>query len=519
MDTTDRIIQLLASDEGEIAIAAALVLGRLRPVESRVVSALRRALHEAPASSRAYILDALASTGDPGVLEDVMDALLSGENGSEQAIRILRGFGAQTLTRVEKIHEGRKGWLGGAWIKVVAGIPRIDAVRMLCDKLPHCNWEQARATSLFIRENWEIYPEDARSHIRERIDGFLSDAAALPPHGVVTCLKLRATVGAPLSAADVAAWCGSDRDASIRRHALEILADTPLNPSEEETVRKALFSALADGIHRDVNNAALDAATCHGALTFRVDQLEDLLTRRNLEVAAFAMDALARVAPRRALRRLPPFLMASHPRQRTAAMNALLRVQGGPSVILGALTGDAPEPRRRELADNLLRCGARFTPGVLGAWRRRWADRVLSEGRYERALLDLLAGTDHAGFNAYLSRRTKTLFAAGRFEDVIAILQPLVRWRYADPDNRLWLALANVEAADEASPADPRFQRGLSLLRSLLRVSDYPLARRLGRAPLSARRRAALASQLASCGPAAARLGQDTDTRLGKNSP
>ncbi len=517
MDTTDRIIRMLSSEKGEIAIAAALVLGRLRPIEGRVVEALRDALRQAPAATRSYFLDALAATGDACVLEEMVEALLSGENGSEQAIRILRRFGGKTLTHVARIHEGRNGWLGGAWIKVVAGIPRTDAVRMLFDKLPCCNWEQARATSLFIRENWEIYPEAAKTLARKRIAEFLAEPSRLPPHGLVTCLKLRGVVGDPLDAKEVAAWCGPDQESSVRRHALEILAETPVRESDEKAVRNALFSALADGIHREINMAALDVAGEPGAPAFDAEQLEDLLNRKNLEVTAFAMDALARVAPRIALRRLPDFLMAPHPKQRIAAMEALLSVPSGPSVVLAALTGSAPEPRRRELAENLLRSGVPFSPAVMGAWRRRWADQVLSEGRYERALLELLARTDSGGFNAYLLRRAKTLFAEGRFDDVIAILQPLVRWRHADPDNRLWLALANLEAADEASPADPRFQRGLSLIRSLRRVSDFSLGRRLGRAPLSPGRRAALATLLASYGPAATLLARELRKKPSKD--
>ena len=509
MDTTDRIIRMLDSEEGEIAIAAALVLGRLRPVEQRVVEALRGALRRAPASARSYFLDALAATQDACVLEDVVNSLLAGENGSEQAIRILRRFGAKTLAHVTRIHEGHEGWLGGAWIKVVAGIPQRDAIRMLFDKLPHCNWEQARATSLFIRENWEIYPEPAKALARRRVKEFLATPKRLPPHALVTCLKLRRPVGDPLDATEIAAWCGPGQESSVRRHALEILAETPLSPPDEEVVRHALFSALADGIHREINTAALHVATGASAPAFRVEQLEELLGRKNLSVAAFAMDEMARIAPRVALRRLPDFLMAPHPRQRIAAMEALLGIQGGPSAVLAALTGDAPEPRRRELAENLLRSGVRFSPAVMGAWRRRWTDQVLSEGRYERAVLEVLARTDSGGFNAYLRRRAKTLFAAGRFHDVIAILQPLVRWRHADPANRLWLALANIEAAGEPSPADPRFQRGLSLIRSLRRVTDFPLAHELGRAPLSGTRRASLASVLASYGPAATLLARE----------
>ncbi|MCA9323368.1 MAG: hypothetical protein KDB53_21700 [Planctomycetes bacterium] len=503
MDTIDAIIGLLNGEDGELQNAAALVLGRLRPVEPRVLNALRAALDRSEPASRPYIIDAMASTGLPEVLPDLLDQLQIRGSLSEQAVHLVRGFGTQALPALKAALEGEAGWPSGAWLKAVTGIGHLDAIRLVVERLPHTDWNDARATSIFLLENLDIYPEDALQYLREQITRMLDDGdAGQNPNALITALRLIKPLGLTISTERVLHFTSADYPPPVRRHALLVFDREKPSPAELGLVRDALLELLFERDEVNVVTPALELLGNWCDQPMSQAELERLTTSSWFSVVEFACFELARHYGAPAIPAIAVYLESGTPRLRILAAEALMHIPEAADLLLDAMTGPMAPPWRQDFAERMA-AGRKEWPGRrLVAMRREYLAMARREGRYDRPVLEFLTRHDRRSFSNWLARRCWAMLRADRADEVIAVLQPIVRWRHATEDVRMLLALANLEATSHLVPSDARFARGVELLASLLRVPHFDLATRLAEDWTFAPERAeALRAALRSRGP------------------
>ena len=506
MGALESLIRMLRSTDRELVCAAALVLGRLRPVEDRVVLALRRALPVADPATLSYFLDALAATRSPTIVQDVLPFLDTGGSIVEQAIRILHQLGRPAFTAMHRAHEGVQGFRSGAWIKAIAGIPVTGAVRMLMERLPEVDWEQARAISIFVTENFARYPAGAKESIRAEVRRILGDRdrSAYGANAVVTAIRLAGALPLGITDRRIAARLDPAEPPQVRRHALTTLGLRRPSARSRAALLPRLTPLLCERDEPNILAPLLELFEAWQAPALEPDLAMSLLGHRCEGVSALAVRSLAGHQDAAIIDALAAFLGVRSPRLRIAAARSLAASKAGRARLVRALFDEESElPGRTDLAIELSRIEGLLPEALVRRLTKGYVEAMVEGRRYDRTVLEFLVGQDRESFNRRLARAAGRLHAEGRSREAIRILQPLVRWRHADEEVRILLAAANLAVAATTRPDDPEFGRGVGLLVSLMHLQPARLAARLrAHLRLPADRLPALKEALTASGPA-----------------
>ncbi len=481
-DTTRKIIAMLADDDAETRCAAAMVLARLRPLDDEAVTALREGLRTAPLHARSYFLDALAATEDPRVVPDVIDVLDGRGSVVDMAIGVARRFGATALAEIARRHEGVEGWLNGAYIKAVAGIHRDEAARMLIDRLPATDWDQARATSMFFNEHFERYPEAAKAYVRATLRRYLEEEELELP-ALITCLNLVRNLREEVDREVLMRIAEEAESPSTRRHAYMAMEALPPDLARLDDHRKRLHRLLDEAEDDDHGRPIVDVLAAWDEPPPGRDELIELASRSGRCARDYAFQELARLHPDEAGPILEAELAAADQDRSRAALAALSGLKDGLERLLRAFAATDDPRLRGRLGQALVEGEVVIDEATLESLRGRFADSVRSARDFDSGLLHLLGSRDREGLNAYLVRRAAALIASGAPEGAIALLQPLVRHRHGNEETRFVLALANLRASRDLRRLDePYTRRCIDILSPLARTPGHDLAPRLDQA-------------------------------------
>lgn len=480
-DTIEKIIGMLGDHDPETRCAAAMVLARLRPLDDRAVEALRRGMKKAPLHARSYFLDALAATRDPRVIPDVIDMLESKGSVTDMAIGVSRTFGTKALDEIERRHEGVAGWINGAYIKAVAGIHCAKAARMLIDRLPAADWEQARATSMFFNEHFHRYPETGKAYVRKKLHRYLEkDAATLEFQVVITCLNLTRQFREPIDR-DVLLRLAEEADTpSLRRHALGALEVLTPDLDRLDEHRRRLHELLDRAEGDEFGRPVVDVLAAWDEPQPALEELLELASRPGRVATDYAFQELARLYGDEAAPVLERELATGDRYRREAALAALCGIKDGLGRILRVFGSVADRELRRNLSEALIAGQIDIDAEAAAGLRTAYSDSATGEHDYDAALLHLLGARDREGLNDHLLAQARTAIASGEPERAIVLLQPLVRHRHAGAEARFVLALANLKASRDLRRLDePRTKRTIDILAPLARTPGFDLAGRL----------------------------------------
>ncbi len=456
-----------------------MILGSIRPMEERVIEALRSGMRRAPTHAKSYFLDALLKTKDRRVLPDVVALLHEIGSISDQAVSVVRKFGGPALQAIEDCHQGQKNWHNGAFIKAVAGIHQLKAVRMLIERLPYTTWEEARGTSLFIAEHFDRYPKSAQKYLEKSMRAMIENPPPdLPGYCLITCLKMVHRLGFQVDP-DMLLTHGESSDIpSVRRHALVALEVQEPDPKQINHFRERLYTLLGHD-NRDVSLPSLHVLRIWTKPTVPAAKLRDLAALERPNLKEFAFQELSRRKDRKLVTILRDHL--GHPLRRVRGFSSqiLMAQKNGPETVLEFFKKEATPEVRRELADVMAQSKVNFPDSEIKAMRRKLALGFTQE-TIDHALLHYLGAKDREGLNAYLIRRSKKLIKDGEILIAINSLQPLVRFRHGNHDARFLLALANFHLAEDTQDdKDRRYQRCIDILSPLSRAHGIDLANKI----------------------------------------
>ncbi|MEE9395052.1 MAG: hypothetical protein V3W41_21395 [Planctomycetota bacterium] len=516
-----QILRLLNSGDHELRSAAALVLGRLRPVSPATLDALQVHLSSAARSEASYFIDALGASNDPSILPSILGFLEEPGSLAEQVVNVLREFALDALPAIRDRHRDEKGWRSGGYIKALAGIPHHESLAMLFDRLADCTWEQARAMSVCLLENLPKMPEELRNYACERVGAELTRQRTLGSeaceHVVITSLRLLECVPSASTLEGALFFTTPEQAAGVRKHALKALCFLSLSREEVSRLREQVLPYLQESGVDSIIRPSLSALAAHDNTGLDADCLRELLKSEHFLVAEFALGALAQQLGAGAIPDLEEHLYSRHSRLRQLSIWRLSDLPEGADILMEAMGQRRSRYLPSEIAElaNLSRdtlTAARFE-AVLGAYVESQAKEP---DRGESPPLVFLARHDPEQLNESLSALAIQYLRERNFSFVIALLQPLVRLRLSDHENRLNLALANLAAAESNFALEnSHFRRCIDILAPLARTTGYTLASHLeSSGALSSQSRFALVHHLTGKGPAERREAQILASRL-----
>lgn len=512
MGDVDTIVKLLGSEAIEKRIAAAIVLGELKPKAAGVAQALARALETDIPLFRRHVLDALARVGAERALDQVIPLLSAHDDDVRRAaIRAVASAGESALpklrARLKTAPESERRALDAA----LAEVGGKDAFTTLLRGLTARDPDAARAAALAVRQKVKNADgRQRRSYLGELEKLLASLAPARPTRAAAT--KAAATKRARGKAteakhADVPDARPSapsvDSSAAATAAALKIVgffedeSTVPLlvryaaDDAAPATVRQEAIIALrfalasakasakvvellvkaAESPDRTLAQTALHTLASLKIASDVAGRLERLVFHREVEVARLAMDLLARTGGDDAAKVLVRLLeTTTDKRAAEGAAKALEGNDAAAAPLAKAVLG-AKDPDRAWALRSVLRPLAKKVPPALVKELLAAADKRLADGaRGWEAALDVAREA-----NAELAAKTLRDLAARlrrgkKDERALAVLRVLAKTEKATDDDRLDLASLELRASTlDTTPAMRARDEALRLLERLAR--------------------------------------------------
>lgn len=283
-DTVKEIVAILEHGRPELQVAAAQILGELRPKDAAVGKALASAATRSNVLGR-YAIEALARYGTPEALRVVVRVLCENDTLADQAMHLLAEAGEAAHPEVAAAFADAPADRRARLLQVLSRPFGKDSVRPFAQALTTPDLSESAARILQAAS--DTMSPALRKAVRDELASVLE--APLPEQSSAAVLAVLARVDA--NGAKNLLWkqVGEDHPPAVRSAALRALCGQKLTAVQV----KGLLAELEDAGKRDVHDAIREVL---GAMPEWPDGLVPVLKRmlagRNPEHRLFALRAL-----------------------------------------------------------------------------------------------------------------------------------------------------------------------------------------------------------------------------------
>jgi hypothetical protein len=502
MSDVDKIVALLGSEAVEKRIAAAIVLGEIRPKGAEVVTALADALDSDIAPLQRPALEALARLGAKRVVAKILPLLgARDESIRRAAVEALVSVGEDVLPAIrarmtEATPEERR-----ALDAVLAALGGRDAFHTLLDGLAASDAEAARAAALAVRERVKAADARQRRSYLAETEKFLAAQArrGANPGAIAAGIKILGYLEDDRALPTLLGFTkAKDNAPGIRQEALIALRFLQVLTTPRQGRGRAAPREKADaGAYRSIVAALVDAAedanralaqtALHtlGGLDVPGDalaRLEKLVVHPDVERARFVMEMLGRAKGAEAARLLVKVLATTGDKRRAEIAAASLGAarpgaDGAPAEIRDDAVGplaqwilEIGDADRAWLLRTVLRPSAKKVPQAVRQQMLATATKRLAAGdRNWEALIAVVRDADPAEAATAL-RELATKLRKSNPDKALTVLRLLCRSEGAGDDDRYALASAELaRGAHDTRPAARAADESLRLLDALIR--------------------------------------------------
>jgi hypothetical protein len=471
-DTLKVIVQVLESGKPELQVAAAQILGELRPKDPTAVRTLGAALDRSPVLGR-FCLEALAKIGSREAVELIAEALLDNETLADHAAHLLGDVGAAAQGVLARAYERAVGEQRLRILGILARSIGKEATSVFVHALLTPETTQQAGEMLMAAE--AAFGEQEKKGLRDGLAAHLDDAlpeaclaqvatvlAKLDPAGSRALLvKLTAPTGAPL----------------VRSAAFRALRGSKLTAPQV----RAMMATLEDPDEKAVHDAVRDLLVELAELPADVlPVVKRLLAARQPEQRLFAMRMLRRSRGAELAKVALKFLVHDDERFRDAAAEALAHNKSAiePLIRLVYTTRDLELAQRA--ADILVQLGPEIGPKARGEIVDKSVRLLATHPRSGELLLGVALATGGGKMGPMLIDRAVRMRRARRYGDALHVLARLAASPHGSDEGRYQLAVTKLlqdmsqPAAEPTSPGDPTMGFFAQLVRN-----GFPLAERL----------------------------------------
>lgn len=503
-DTVKEILGLLEHSKPELQVAAAQVLGELRPKDQSVCRALEHCLGRSLVMGR-YALEALAKLGTPDALRVVVRSLWEHEGLADQAAVLLAEKGSSCHPAVEQTWDeaptDRRSRLLSILGKHLSSAGLDVFVRALFQP------DLTEATARTLIEARAKFEPMLQKQLRESVTQRLA-SVPLPDASVAQILTLLGKVDPAGSRALLMKHSSARFPVEIRAAAMRSLVGSKLTDAQV----KELFAVLEDQKQQSLHDAArelLSALPEWPGASFAV--LKKLLAARQPEQKLFALRALRGCPSTEVAKLALKYLRHQEARFRAAAAWALGANKFAVEPLLKALQTERDPEQARVMAGILVQLGSHMTPKLVRATSER-AVKLMTGGNLAGELMfDICTEVGGAKTAPLMIERAIRLRRMHRFEEALHILARLARTPYLGAEGHYQLALTRL-LFDLSRPQQESSQPGNATMGffAVLVRDGFPLLERLRKeSTLAPDALLRLATHFANSVAAERRFGQD----------
>lgn len=252
-DTIKLIIGLLREGKPELQVAAAQVLGELRPKDLETVDALSNGVDRSPLLGR-FCLDALAKIATEDAVAKLAEAVVEHEVMSDHAAQLLGDLGPSTHTVLAEIYPQAIGEQRGRILSVLGRELSNDSIPVVVDALL-TNDLNDTAASMLEAGSKQITAEMA-CLLRENLEKRLN--ASMSPLLVARVLTLLATVDPEGSKDLFLQHIESEVPQQIRSAAFRALRGAELTAAQTKAMMASLEDPAQKGVHEAIRELLIN---------------------------------------------------------------------------------------------------------------------------------------------------------------------------------------------------------------------------------------------------------------------
>jgi hypothetical protein len=487
MSDVDKIVALLGCEAVEKRIAAAIVLGEIRPKGAEVVGALAGVLESGIAPLQRPALDALARLGAKRAVPKILPLLGARDEGVRRAaVEALVSVGEDVLpairTRMAEAGPEERRALDA----VLAALGGRDAFHTLLDGLAASDAEAARAAALAVRERVKAADARQRRSYLAETEKFLAAQAKRGANAgaIAAGVKILGYLEDVRALATLLAFTKPKPNAPAVRQEALIALRFLLREKSDPGLYRSVVAALVDAAEDADRALAQTALHTLGGLEVPGDalaRLEKLVLHPDVERARFVMEMLGRAKGAEAARLLVKVLATTADKRRAeiagAALVAQPRADGGPAAVRDDAVGplakailEIGDADRAWLLRTVLRPSAKRVPPSVRQQMLATATKRLAAGdRNWEALIAVVRDADPAEAAAAL-RELAAKLRKNNPDKALTVLRLLCRSEGAGDDDRYALASAELaRGAHDTRPAARAADESLRLLDGLIR--------------------------------------------------
>ncbi len=479
---TRQILQLLRKGPPEHQAAAAIVLGELRVRNAEVVKSLGAALGAGPRPVRIACIEAIGKIALPVGIPFLMP-LLEIEDGDTRgmALEALSALGPKAVPLISKKLTDSPPPVRRALITVLAKIGDRRSMEALLALVQAGHPEAARESAHALAERATGMGRPERQAIRARVERILrGPARKAHPTTLSAGLGLLGAFGDTTSAPLILRLAGPGYPEAVRREALLAIGAAMKGSTPSTKALAGVFNLLTDKVSPTLTSTALEVLYRMELPKSAASQLMRLLDARDPGVRRFAARKLGNIGGLRTARRLVSLLSDSDPSLRDAVADSLSRLPESVGLLMAELDRQTDVHRAWAVAHILKNHAPKIPRPTLNEHIKRTIDLLLKGERIAEPWMHVAR---HAGpklLHGALMSRAARLKKARRYEDMDALLRPLLRTEHFDANARFELALASLRATANVEGVSPRSPDSpLDLFKHLARDVTFPFLQRI----------------------------------------
>lgn len=471
-DTVKEIVGILEQGRPELQVAAAQILGELRPKDPVVVKALAAATGRSSVLGR-FAVEALAQISTPEALRVVVRVLCENDSLSDQAMHVLSVAGEAAHPAAAAAFANAPADRRPRLLQVLARPFGHDSIRPFAQAMATA--DLADEAARLLQAHADSLSPALRKALREELVAEV--AQPLPDSSVAAILSVLARLD--IAGARALLWkhAGNGSPAPVRSAALRAMSGQKLTAVQVKT----LLADLEDPAQRDVHEAIRDLL---GALPELPEALAPVLKRmlasRQPEQRLFAMRALRTTSSPDLLKMALRLRQHDDPRFRAAADDVLGSSKLAVEPLLRLLQTCRDPAEGARLAALLARHGSHLPPKQLRTMVERAVKLMAAKALAGDLLCDVAIQLGGAKVGALLLDRALRWRRSRRLSEALHVLAKLAQAGLLDGEGRYQLALTRFQQ-DLLRPAHVETAPGnaaMGFFAALLR-DGFPLLARL----------------------------------------
>jgi len=352
MDAISRIAQMLEDESTHKRMAAAVVLGELKPKDASVVAALSKAAADPSEGLAAAALSALGQIGSVKALPVMLEALTRSGDVRKEAARALSALGEEALPAVKERLKDAAPDVRAAVAEALDLGGGKQSFEIALEGLRGQAWEAANRVTLSLRQEIKALKANDRKPLATQLEKFLGLKRVQEDETAVrAALKLLGFLELESAADTLLAHLGVKHPSAVRAEAATALRFAfPEGPSRKG-LRK-LMELLEDS-DALVARGARDTLTVWPIGADLAPDLAEATQSADAEVALWAIARLGGMGGAAAEKTLVPVAAGKDRTRAQAAARAIAALPNGAALLAQALAEADEEVGAQVLAEAL----------------------------------------------------------------------------------------------------------------------------------------------------------------------